>query len=190
MDPGDTCMTDTTAESLPDLVATLQERVNELRRAGDPAFLLAAANAAADEIEHRVGECWNEADHQALTAVKRFTFNAAADCCPGWSVPDRPPETGNLVAALELAQRSARLVKKLGLGSLQEGTGTWLRGAFELALGRYANASRAFAVAHEHYIVAKASGLALLMECYIAIVRQTTEHQAAAMRGKSFRASA
>jgi hypothetical protein len=42
-------MTDTAAESLRHLVATSLERVKELRRAGDPAVLLAAANAAADE---------------------------------------------------------------------------------------------------------------------------------------------
>jgi hypothetical protein len=169
--------TNTGAESLRDLVATLQERVKELRRVGDPAVLLAAANAAADEIELRVGERCNDAERQALTAVKRFTFNAAADCWPGWSVPDKPPDTRNLLLARELAQRSALLVEKLGLGPLQEGTGTWLCGAFDLALGRHADASSAFAVARQHYIAAKAPGLVLLMEGYIAIVRQLAGDQ-------------
>ena len=167
-------MTDTAAESLRDLVATSLERVKELRRAGDLAVLLAAANAAADEIEQRVGESLNDAERQALTAVRRFTFNAAADCWPGWSVPDKPPEKRNLPVALALAQRSAQLTKKLGLGSLQEGTGIWLCGAFALALGKHADASSAFGVARQHYIAAKAPGLVLLMEGYIAIVRQIT----------------
>ena len=65
----------------------MQERVKELRSAGDPVALLAAAKAAADEIEHRVGERWDDAQRQSLIAVKRMTFNAAADCWPGWSVP-------------------------------------------------------------------------------------------------------
>jgi hypothetical protein len=117
------------------------------------------------------------AERQALTAVRRFTYNAAADCWPGWSVPDKPPERRNLLVALELAQRSARLVKKLGLGSLQEGTGIWLCGAFDLALGKHADASSAFGAARRHYIAAKAPGLVLLMEGYIAIVRQITGHQ-------------
>jgi hypothetical protein len=169
--------TNTGAESLRDLVATLQERVKELRRVGDPPVLLAAANAAADEIELRVGERCNDAERQALTAVKRFTFNAAADCWPGWSVPDKPPDTRNLLLARELAQRSALLVEKLGLGPLQEGTGTWLCGAFDLALGRHADASSTFAVARQHYIAAKAPGLVLLMEGYIAIVRQLAGDQ-------------
>jgi hypothetical protein len=169
---GDTFMTDTEAESLLDLVATWQERVKELRRAGDPGVLLAAANAAADEIEQRVGERWDDEQRQALTAVRRFTFNAAADCWPGWSVTDKPPDTRNLLAALELAQRSIRLVKKLGLGALQEGTGIWLCGAFDLALGRHADASNAFVVARQHYVAADAAGLVLLMDGYIAIVRQ------------------
>jgi hypothetical protein len=167
-------MTDTAEESLRELVAASLERIKDLRRAGDPAVLLAAANAAADEIEQRVGEPLNDAERHALTAVRRFTFNAAADCWPGWSVPDKPPDTRNLLVAQELAQRSVRLVKKLNLGSLQEGTGIWLCGAFDLALGKHADASSAFGVARQHYITAKAPGLALLMEGYIAIVRQIT----------------
>src|ERR1700721_2548241 len=85
-------ITDAAADALRDLVARSLERVKELRRAGDLAVLLAAANAAADEIEQRVGERLDDAERQALTAVRRFTFNAAADCWPGWSVPDKPPE--------------------------------------------------------------------------------------------------
>ena len=170
-------MTDTAADALRDLVATSLERVKELRRAGDLAVLLAAANAAADEIEQRVGERLDDAERQALTAVRRFTFNAAADCWPGWSVPDKPPEKRNLPVALALAQRSARLTEKLGLGPLQEGTGIWLCGAFDLALGKHAEASSAFGVARQHYVAAKAPGLVLLMEGYIAIVRQITGDQ-------------
>jgi hypothetical protein len=43
-----------------------------------------AADAAADEIEQLAGERLDDAERQALTAVRRFTFNAAADCWPGW----------------------------------------------------------------------------------------------------------
>jgi hypothetical protein len=170
-------MTDTAEESLRDLVAASLERIKELRCAGDLAALLAGANAAADEIEQRVGGGLNDADRQALTAVRRFTFNAAADGWPGWSVPDKPPERPNLLLASELAQRSARLVKKLGLGPVPEATGIWLCGAFDLALGKHADASSAFGVARQHYIAARAPGLVLLMEGYIAIVRQITGAQ-------------
>jgi hypothetical protein len=173
-------MADAAAESLRDLVAASLERIKELRRAGDLAVLLAAANAAADEIEQRVGERLDDAGRQALTAVRRFTFNAAADCWPGWSVPDKPPEKRNLPVALALAQRSDQLTKKLGLGPLQEGTGTWLRGAFHLALGKHVDASSAFSVARQHYTAAQAPGLVLLMEGYLAIVRQITGEPIAA----------
>ena len=44
-------------ELLPDLVSDLEKHVNELRRMGSPAEILAAANAAADAIGHRVGVC-------------------------------------------------------------------------------------------------------------------------------------
>jgi hypothetical protein len=170
-------MTDAAPESLTDLVAKLQGGITELRRAGDPVALLATAEAAANEIERHAGEGRSDAEREALMAVKRFTFNAAADCWPGWSIPDTPPDARFLVRARELAKRSAMLVNKLGLGRLQEGTGTWLFGAFELALGRYSEAYSAFTLAREHYIAAKAPGLAMLTEGYIALVCQIAGHQ-------------
>src|SRR5579862_4984552 len=118
-------MSDPTSASLPELAAKYATQVNELRRAGDLAALLASAKAAADEIERRAGEDWsNAAEREALTRVQRFTFNAAADCWPGWAESDRPADAGNLMDALALAQRSTKLVAKLGLGKLQDGTGT------------------------------------------------------------------
>lgn len=170
-------MPDTAAESLHALVARSQERVTELRRAGDLVALLAGAKAAADDIERRVGESLDDEARQALIVVKRITFNAAADCWPGWAVSDKPADTGNLLAGLELAQRSIRITKKLGLGSLQEGTGTWLCGAFDLALARYTDASNNLAVARQHYIAGEAPGLVLLTEGYIAILRQVAGNQ-------------
>jgi hypothetical protein len=173
-------MADASAQSLRDLVATWSARVDQLRRTGDPEALLAGASAAADEIENRVGERRNDEERQALTAVKRFTYNAAADCWPGWSVPDKPPDTRILRAALDLAQRSARLVNALALGPLQEATATWLCGAFDLALGRDADALRAFAIAQQLYTAANAPGLGLLTEGYIAIVAGMDEREATA----------
>jgi hypothetical protein len=177
-----THMTDATSESLTSLVATLQKRIAELRRAGDPVAVLAAAEAAANEIEGRAGEGSNDAEREALLAVRRFTFNAAADCWPGWSVADDPPETRFLVRARELAKRSAVLVNRLGLGRLQQGTGIWLSGAFELALGRHREAHSAFALAREHYVAANAPGLVMLTEGYIALVCQIAGDQVPACR--------
>ena len=170
-------MSEKAAESLHDLVARSQERIRELRRAGDLVALLAAATEATDEIERRIGEGRSDAEREALLAVKRFSFNAAADCWPGWSVSDTPLDTQNLLIALELTRRSARIAKQLGLGPIQEGTGAWLCGAFELALGRYTEASDTFADARQSYIAAPAPGLALLVEGYMAILCQVAGHQ-------------
>ena len=49
-------------------------------------------------------------------------------------------------------------VEKLSLGRVQEGTARWLSGAFELALGRLADATSAFSVARQHYLAAEAPG--------------------------------
>ena len=132
--------------------------------------LLEAAEAAADEIERRVGESRDEAAREALKAAKRFTYNVAADCWPGWSLPEAPRDRQVLVRGLKLAVRSSALVKKLGLGPIQEGTGIWLSGAFELALGKYPDAHKAFTLSRRHYLEAEAPGLALLNQGYIAIV--------------------
>jgi hypothetical protein len=170
-------------ESLGTRVASLVARIRELRQAGDIPALLTAAQAAAAEIEQRVGELRGEPEQQALLAVKRFTYNAAADAWPGWSLADKPPEEQTLLAGLELARRSARLVKSLELGPLQEATGAWLCGAFELALGRYAEASQTFSTAREGYVRAKAPGLVLLTKGYSAIVRQVRDGETGADAG-------
>lgn len=169
-------MTEQDPESMTDdlqaFAARLEAQVNQLRRGNDPAALLAAAGAAADAIEGRVGGSWNAQERAALTAVKRLTFNAAADCWPGWSVDGPRVDERNLRLALQLSQRSARLVEALGLGGVQQGTAIWLSGAFQLALGAMAEAAAAFSAAREHYTAAGAPGLALLTEGYLAIVHR------------------
>jgi hypothetical protein len=158
-------------ESLSDLVVASQTRIAELRKAGNIGALLPAATAAADAIEQRVGDGQSDADRQALMVVKRFTYNAAADCWPGWSVSDEGVDSRHLEAGAELARRSLGLVRQLALGPMQEGTGTWLVGAFELALGQRAEALSTFASARDLFLVAKAPGLALLTEGYLVIAR-------------------
>ncbi len=165
-------MTDTADGSLQELVAASQQHVRAMRQAGELAALLAAAKEAAGQIEHAVGERKDAAAREALITVRRFTFNAAADGWPGWAVSDKASDTQLLLAAQELARRSAELNKKLDLGPLQEGTGLWLCGAFDLALGHYDEAAKAFAAAREHYLAAEAPGLVLLTEGYIAILNQ------------------
>ena len=164
------------SQSLTDIVAKLGERVKALRKEGDLAALLAAARDAADEVERRIGDAkGNEEQRDALMAVQRWTYNAAADCWPGWSIPSEPPDARMLVAARELAKHSLDIVERLDVGRQRQGTGIWLCGAFDLALSRYSDASRAFAIAHEHYVAADVPSGALLMEGYLAIVREIGE---------------
>ena len=161
------------SESLTDLVAKLGEQVKALRKEGDLAALLAGAREVADEVERRIGDAsGDEEQREALMVVQRWTYNAAADCWPGWSIPSEPADPHLLMAARKLAQRSLDLVERLNVGRQRQGTGIWLCGAFDLALGRYEEASRQFAVAHEHYVAADAPGGALLLEGYSAVVRE------------------
>ncbi|MFQ3459206.1 hypothetical protein PMN64_38645 [Bradyrhizobium sp. UFLA01-814] len=165
------------ADTLAGLAGQLETQVKALRGAGDAAALLAAARDAADQIERRRGAQDGD-EREVLMMVQRWTFNAAADCWPGWSVSDKPINQDNMLAARELAERSLALVRSLGLAPLREGTGVWMVGAFDLALGRYDEAISMFHEAREHYVVASAPGLVLLTEGYVAIARQVGKDQA------------
>jgi hypothetical protein len=164
----------TTQEPLPALVARLSQHINGLRRQGNPVAVLPVAIAAADTTEQRVAESptGNEETHAALMAVKRFTYNVAADCWPGWSTTSPPIDRPELESALHLAERSFQLVTTLGLGGIQQGTAQWLVGAFHLALGDHAGAVGLFTDARKNYAAANAPGLVLLTEGYLAITRQ------------------
>ena len=161
------------SQTLTDLAAQLEARIKELRKAGDLDALLATAREAAREIEQRIDRAdWNDAQRSALMAVQRLAYNAAADCWPGWSVPSEPSHQRRLIAARELALHSSELVERLGLPPRRKGTGIWLVGAFDLAIGKYAEASSNFTDAREHYATAGAPDLVLLMDGYLAIVQQ------------------
>jgi hypothetical protein len=160
------------AEPLSQMALRLEKHVTGMRRTGSPAEILDAANAAADAIESSIAKGTGEDDRVALTTVKRFTFNAAADCWPGWSITGPDLDEATLLGALRLAQRHAALVESLALGGIQRGTSTWLIGAFELALGRLTEASLSFERAREYYAQAPAPGLALLTEGYQAILER------------------
>jgi hypothetical protein len=98
-------------------------------------------------MTHVAGTRLDEPARAALTTVRRFTFNAAADCWPGWSLEAPVIDEETLLISLTIAQRSATLVDKLGLGALQEETARWLVGAFELALRRFPDAASSFFIA-------------------------------------------
>ncbi|MGF6308135.1 hypothetical protein ABIB82_006848 [Bradyrhizobium sp. i1.8.4] len=165
------------ADTLAELASQLEMRVKDLRSAGDDAALLGAARDAADQIERRRGARDGD-EREALKMVQRITFNAAADCWPGWSVSDKPINPDRLLAARELAERSLDLVQELGFGPLRLGTGAWLVGAFDLALGRHHEAIDIFRGARQHYVAASAPGLVLLTDGYVAIARQLAGDQA------------
>jgi hypothetical protein len=136
--------------------------------------ILAAANAAADVIEQRVGNPqreFTEPERAALLAAQAFMFNAAADCWPGWQVAenDAGDISETLNAGLTLAHRSSALVHRLALGAVREGTSHWMIGAYELALKRRDDAVASFSTALLRHTEAKAPGLVLLAQGYIAI---------------------
>ena len=125
------------AETLSELVARHARELKILRGAAiDPHAILASANLAADEIECRIDAAapvLSETERAALLALQVMTFNAAADCWPGWEVtPAKEVRSRvDLLGGLDLARRSPVLVHRLNLGALREGTAHWMVGAYE-----------------------------------------------------------
>jgi len=170
---------ETPASSLSEQVSVWENQVKEARRKGDPEATLAIATTAADAIEQLIDKqtAWTEDEKSALTAVKRFTFNAAADAWPGWQVDGPLLDTHILTTAKGLAQRSTDWVEKLQLGAIQEGTGVWLIGGFDLALGQFDEALTRFSASSQLYHAASAPGLTLLTNGYEAMARGLRGHQ-------------
>jgi hypothetical protein len=167
---------------LTSFAARLEKQVKTARAAGDVAATLVVAKAAAEQIEQRVGAEWKTAIYTltepecvALLAVKRWTFNAAADCWPGWQLNGLDLSREQLAAAREVARYSSHLVETLSVGPLHEGTAYWLIGAFELALGRFDEALALFSKSHQRYVIVPAPDLALLVEGYVAITYQVAQ---------------
>ncbi len=81
-------------------VSAWENKVKEARRGGDPVATLRLAATAADHIEQQVAKQseWTEDDRKALTAAKRFTYNAAADAWPGWELDGPSSDLSALTA--------------------------------------------------------------------------------------------
>lgn len=125
-------------EPLPAFVAKQEEKFNRARKAGRIAQLIESAKEAAESIRARVpgsSQDLSDEERAGLLAVKRMSYNAAADVWPGWTIDNNQRSQKELNDALDLARQSAELVELLSLGKLQKGTAAWLLGAFELALG-------------------------------------------------------
>lgn len=148
-----------------------EARVKDARQAKHPAATIDLAVAAADAIERHISTHPSPEDEKkaAMIAVKRFTFNAAADAWPGWEVDGPRLDNAILVRAREAAVRSTDLVIKLQLGQIQQGTGVWLIGALDLALGKLDEALIKFCESSALFSSASAPGLALLTDGYTVI---------------------
>lgn len=150
-----------------------EARVKASRQQNDPIATLRIARDGADFVTKRLmsktQSQWTDEDKLALASVKRFTYNAAADAWPGWQLDGPHLDTTTLTAAKTMAQRSVDLVAALQLGNIQEATGLWLVGAFNLALGDLDEALALFTQASELYSAAQAPGLVLLTSGYATI---------------------
>lgn len=90
----------------------------------------------------------------AATLMKRahsMSFNAAANCWPGWADEGVTIEDGYVEAAGSLAGLCLALAQDLELGPKGLGTAHWLIGALDLALGRFVTARASFQEARRSY---------------------------------------
>ncbi|KAH8651396.1 hypothetical protein BX600DRAFT_516966 [Xylariales sp. PMI_506] len=176
------------SQDLSEVVSRWNAQIKEVWGNKETAATLTLVAAAADAIEQRIGSKndadWTEDERNALMAVKRFTYNAAADAWPGWELDtgtvldnddDKPASEAAAAALLaegkRTAQRSVAVTRRLKLGDILEATGTWLVGAFDLALGDLDAAVDGFADASQQYKHGSAPGLMLLADGYGVIAK-------------------
>lgn len=164
-----------TRSSLEEDVSAWEVKVKEARRSKDALKILDVAKQAVADIDQRLS---NEAHGEdeavqraALLAIKRITYNAAADAWPGWEAESTQMSTATLEEAKALAQRSLDIVRKLRLDDIQFATAVWLVGAFNLALGNLRDADAEFGTATYFYRIGSAPGLSLLARGYTVIAR-------------------
>jgi len=157
----------------------------------DPVAICKAANAAAKEryaekdvagmmVVAEAGFARALADaaaHPDLAielkrAAKVLTYNAAANCWPGWDDPGIEISAETLAHGLVLAERSRALVAELGLDAREAATANWLVGALQMAGGRHAEAIAAFAEARAAFEANGASTSVLMAEGYRALARK------------------
>lgn len=158
-------------------VSAWEAKVKEARQSKDTAKILEMAKMAADHIDERLSKETFSDDTQkmALLAIKRVTYNAAADAWPGWEVEATQPSTATLEEAKALAQRSLDIVRRLLLDDVQLATAIWLVGAFNLALGNLRDADAEFGTATYFYRTGSAPGLSLLARGYAIITRSVED---------------
>lgn len=102
-----------------------------------------------------LGQASMTSDREVATSLKTrahaMSFNAAANCWPGWGDEGITIEDGHVEAARSLAGLCLVLAKELELGPKGLGTAHWMIGALELALGHFAMARAAFEEAQRSY---------------------------------------
>ncbi len=104
--------------------------------------------------------------------AKMITFNAGANCWPGWGDEGVEIASAHIQAGLKLAQINRDLARELKLGPEPEANGTWLIGALKLAAGEPAAALADF---HEAKRLAESGGktdVALMATGYCALARK------------------
>lgn len=161
--------------SLEEDTAAWEAKFKEARKTKDAIKILDVAKQAVAHIDQRLSQeeatASDDAQKTALLAIKRITYNAAADAWPGWEVDSPPVTTASLEQAKAMAERSLDVVRKLDLGDVQVATAVWLVGALELALGNPKEAGDEFGSASSSYVAGGAPGLALLAKGYTEIAR-------------------
>ena len=103
-------------------------------------------------------------------SARTMSFNAAANCWPGWDDEGVTIDQLQVEAALSLAGLCRELALDLELGPKAEGTAHWLIGALELALGRFTAARAGFQEAERSYsALSKEAPQKLMAKAYDAL---------------------
>lgn len=169
------------------VVATLKSTENPKRAAGtfndllqnlymtrkDVTGMIAVAEAGVAFCLDHVKQAQSPEDAKDLKQIaKMVTFNAGANCWPGWGDEGVEIAPAHIRAGLKLAEINRDLARELKLGPEPEANGTWLIGALKLATGEPAAALADFQEAKRLAESGGKTDLALMATGYCALARK------------------
>jgi hypothetical protein len=145
----------------------------------DVTGMVRVANAGVDFCLAHARDAASPADARDFRQIaKAITYNAGANCWPGWGDEGVEITPQHVEAGMTLAEANRDLTRELQLGPGPIANATWLIGALKLAAGEPVAALAEFQEARRLADVAGKADLALMAAGYGGLARKTAPETA------------
>jgi hypothetical protein len=141
----------------------------------DVTGMIAVADTGLAFCLHNAKQAVSPEDTEDFNQIaKIITYNAGANCWPGWGDAGVEISPAHIHAGLRLAYINRDLAREWQLGPVAEANGTWLVGALQLAAGKSLEAVANFRETQKLAESAGKTDLALMAAGYCALARKAT----------------